>query len=282
MKNIAQIPELTHIILTRFNTAIDYAPSARGIDDAWLRERILLFERYCLPSVTAQSCARFSWLVFCDARSPQWFRARIAAYGPLLTPVYIEGAATDEVIARSVKETGLVSTPYLITTRLDNDDAIGNQYISLVQKAFARQDRLFLVFPFGLQSFRGQLYNVHWRSNPFLSLIEKVRPNQEFTTVLCVPHNKVRSTGDVRDIYAAPQWLQVLHGGNLLNSLRGWPRLSSKYPTQFPVNWPPDRQDETFVKRFCVSGAALFARGRMLAKKFWAGSGKGTVHNIKK
>jgi len=203
MNNQTPILEMTHILLTRFNTAIDYAPSSKGIDGTWLRERISLFEQYCLPSVNSQSNNCFSWLVFCDARSPAWFRTAIAAYGPILKAVYMEGPATDEAIARAVQETGLVQTPYLVTTRLDNDDAIGSDYVALIQKAFQRQERQFLLFPFGLQSFRSHLYNVYWRSNPFLTLVEKVKSDGSFTTVLCVPHDKVRSTGLARDLCRA-------------------------------------------------------------------------------
>jgi len=282
MNNQTPILEMTHILLTRFNTAIDYAPSSKGIDGTWLRERISLFEQYCLPSVNSQSNNCFSWLVFCDARSPAWFRTAIAAYGPILKAVYMEGPATDEAIARAVQETGLVQTPYLVTTRLDNDDAIGSDYVALIQKAFQRQERQFLLFPFGLQSFRSHLYNVYWRSNPFLTLVEKVKSDGSFTTVLCVPHDKVRSTGLVREIYAAPQWLQVLHGGNLLNSLRGWPRLSRKTPDQFPLNWPADVQHEALLSRFRAAGQALFARGRKLAGKLKARTTKPNIPTAKK
>jgi hypothetical protein len=282
MKDSPRSPELTHILLTRFNTAVDYAPTSRGIEDAWLRARISLFEQYCLPSVIRQSSRNFSWLVFCDARSPAWFRAVISAYGSILTPIYMEGPATDEAIASAVQKTGLVNTPYLMTTRLDNDDAIGCDYVALAQKTFQRQSRQFLLFPFGLQSFRGQLYNVYWRANPFLTLIEKVRPDGAFTTVLCVPHDKIRSTGQVRELYAAPQWLQVLHGGNLLNSLRGWPRLSSKKPSKFPLNWAPEIQREGLASRFGVAAHSFFDRGLRLARRFKARPAKPDLLDTRK
>ena len=66
--------EFTHLVLTRFNTAVGYAPSAKRLDSAWLRTRLAMFERYCLPSMAAQRGAAFQWIVFCDAKSPEWFR----------------------------------------------------------------------------------------------------------------------------------------------------------------------------------------------------------------
>jgi hypothetical protein len=259
--------DLTHLLLTRFNTAINYAPASKGLDEAWLRARLSLFEQYCFPSVLAQRNAEFSWLVFCDAASPSWFRSRMASYGATLSPVYIHGPATDEVLARSIAALGIVTTPYLATTRLDNDDAIGQDHLAIVQKNFHHQDREFLVYPFGLQSFRGELYNVYWASNPFLSLVEKVGPDGSFTTILCVAHDKVRSAGKVRSITTSPQWLQVIHGANLLNTLRGWPRFSRTPPKNFSVHWPVGVQKDSVSKRLEFSFAALWERGQKLLGK---------------
>ena len=136
--------------------------------------------------------------------------------------------------------TGVVASPYLITTRLDNDDALSNDHMASVQRAFQDQSREFISFPFGLQSLRGHLYNVYWTANPFLSLIERVGNDGRFTTVFCVAHDRVRDQGKVRGIVDAPQWLQVLHGSNLHNALRGWPRLNSRTHSRFSVIWPKE------------------------------------------
>lgn len=258
--------DFTHLILTRFNTAVGFAPSAKGLDEVWLKERLQLFELYCLPSVVAQRGATFHWLVFCDAASPEWFKEKMSSYGALVSTFYINGPATDEVIAKSVARTGLVSRPYLITTRLDNDDAIGSDHLRLIQQEFKQQGREFLVFPFGLQLYRGRLYNTYWQSNPFLSLIEKVREDGSFTTVMCVEHNRVRTAGKVRSILSAPQWLQVIHGANLLNTLRGWPRITRLSASAFSVSLPEQAID-TVITQLGHSVAAFTARGRRLMEK---------------
>ncbi len=259
--------ELTHLVLTRFNTAAAFAPSAKRLDTVWLTSRLAIFERYCLPSVRGQRGAEFRWLIFFDAASPEWFRARISALGPLVTPLYIDGPATDEVIARKVAETGLVSSPFLLTTRLDNDDAISEDHLALVQGAFRRQQREFVAFPFGLQSFRGHLYSVYWPSNPFLSLFERVESSGRFTTVFCVRHNRVREAGKVRRILRSPQWLQVLHESNLLNTLRGWPRLDSRSHPNFRVAWPEETAADSISSRLRFSAHGYMMRaGRLIAK----------------
>jgi hypothetical protein len=259
--------QLIHLLLTRFNTAVNFDPSANRLDTNWLTGRLALFERYCLPSIAAQRGAEFQWLVFLDPASPQWFKEKISTFEPLVKPIYIDGPVTDEVIARTVMQTGLVSAPYLITTRLDTDDAISKDHLALVQRAFRQQDREFVAFPFGLQSFRGQLYNVYWPSNPFLSLIEKVGKNGQVTTVFCVAHNRVAEANNLKKIISSSQWLQVLHDANLANSLRGWPRLHSRSHPNFQVVWPEKPATDSLRSRLRFSGQSYMARVNNLIAK---------------
>ena len=256
----------THLLLTRFNTSLEFSPSLKRLDRKWLEARLILFEQYCLPSVVTQSCPNFKWLVFCDADSPKWFKEKMDAYGDLLLPVYIEGPATDQVIARSVATAGIVSSQYLITTRLDSDDAIGANHLRLVQRAFKRQSRTFLLFPFGLQLYRGQLFNTYWQSNPFLSMIERISTDGSFTTVMCVEHNLVRTAGEVQCIFSVPQWLQVIHGANLQNILRGWPRLSRREPSAFR-NLSLEQVSASMLTLLSYSTMALMMRGKRLQQR---------------
>jgi hypothetical protein len=262
--------QFIHLLLTRFNTAVNFASSAKRLDSNWLGARLLLFEQYCLPSVAGQRGAEFQWLVFFDAASPAWFKERISTFEPLVKPIYIDGLATDDVIARNVVETGLVSSPYLITTRLDNDDAISRDHVASVQDNFRQQDREFITFPLGLQSFHGHLYTVCWPWNPFLSLIEKVGGNEQVTTVFCVAHDRVGHAHKMRKVLRAPKWLQVLHDSNLGNTLRGWPRIHSRCDDGFNVFWPEQSGPDSLGSRVRFSMGAYGARGERLMKKLWA------------
>lgn len=259
--------KFTHLLLTRFNTAVNFAPSARRLDTNWLTLRLAVFEQYCLPSVAGQRGAEFRWLVFFDALSPAWFRERVATFEPLVTPVYIDGLATDEVIARKVVETGLVSSPYLVTTRLDSDDAISRDHLASVQGAFRQQDREFIDFPFGLQSFHGHLYNVYWPSNPFLSLIERVSDDGQVTTVFCVAHDRVTDANKVKRILRSPQWLQILHDSNNVSTLRGWPRLGGRFHAGFHVVWPEKPAADSIANRLGLSVQTYMMRvGKLITR----------------
>jgi Putative rhamnosyl transferase len=261
--------EFTHLLLTRFNTAVGFAPSARRLENDWLEARLIPFEQYCLTSVAGQRGADFKWLIFLDAGSPAWLKEKFESFAPLVTSIYIDGTLTDEVVAGSVAATGLVNTPYLVTTRLDSDDALASTHLAMVQASFQRQEREFLVFPFGLQSYRGHLYNAFWPSNPFLSLIEKVQSDDRFTTVFCVPHDHVRSTGKVKSLIRAPQWLQIIHSKNTSSVPRGLPRLKSGAHPGFDVLWPEVATDDSLAKRAWFSVEAYSAwTGRFIGKAF--------------
>ncbi len=254
--------KFTHLVLTRFNTAVGYAPSAKRLSSEWLWSRLRFFEQYCLPSMAAQRGARFQWIVFCDMQSPDWFRERMASFEPLVTPLYVDGWLTDDRIAGILAEANLVETPYLITTRVDNDDALACEHLALVQGAFREQEREFLEFPVGIQSFRGHLYTVFWPSNPFLSLVEKVGAGGRFTTVCCVRHDQVQNAGKICRLVRTPQWLQLLHGDNLGNTLRGWPRWKSRTHPDFDVRWPVPEAQDSLPQRLLFAAAAYGDRAR--------------------
>ena len=209
-----------------------------------------------------QRNATFQWIIFCDAESPPWFRKGMSTFEPLAYSIYVEGALTDERMVSLLSREGLASKPYLITTRLDNDDAISSDHLAAVQGEFAEQGKEFVTFPVGMQLYRGHLYNVVWSSNPFLSLIEKVGSDGHFSTVCCVAHTRVHSAGRVRSLMRPPAWLQVIHGDNLGNSLRGWPRIRSESHPGFEIPWPDAEYSDSLAQRMLFTAAAYGNRAK--------------------
>ena len=260
--------DLTHLLLTRFNAAVNYAPDPKRLETDWLMNRLRLFEQYRLPSVVSQADAQFHWIVFFDVASPRWFKEKIESYGSLIHPIYIGGVCTDQMIQDGAAATGLVSTPYVVTTRLDNDDALARNHLALVQQSFDRQEREFIEFPNGLQSFRGHLYTFHMLANPFLSLIERVYSRNRFTTVFCIDHTRVREMGRVKTIRTrSPQWLMVLHDGNVGNQLYGWPRLVSRSHPHFDVVWPPLQAGDSLAMRWKYTAESYGVRAGGFLKR---------------
>ncbi len=206
-----------HFLVTRFNVRSFY--HAGEPTEAWLRERLDLFLTYCLPSVAGQSSRRFRWLVFFDDRTPAWFRELIdAAAGEVFEPVYVSGYFDHRTVSREV---GLRATaPFTITTRLDNDDAVARDFIGVIQQQFADQDLQFINLTSGAQLAEGRYYLRPYTKNPFLSLIE--RNEGDLRTVMVEHHYRIDEAGPVQNIRTRhPLWLQVVHGGNVLNEIVG-------------------------------------------------------------
>jgi hypothetical protein len=69
-----------HALLTRFNLPSKGNESLIRAQENWLRNRVALFERYCLPSVAAQSCRGFVWIIYFDPLSPQWLHEWVQSH----------------------------------------------------------------------------------------------------------------------------------------------------------------------------------------------------------
>lgn len=226
--------EFDHFVLTRFNVRGD-AESSFPADD-WLRARLDIFRQWCLPSIRSQTVAPDYWLIFCDSKSSTWFREELSS---LLRPgeeiVWVEGPSSvrmfiDAIMKRSRKG-------YLITTRLDNDDAIACDFVEMVQDCFDGQEREFINFTYGAQYCNGRCFIRIDPSNPFISLIEK-RSDAAPMTVHIDWHNRLERHGSVRRVRSHLAWLQHVHGGNVANVVRGIPVRPEKALRYFSLSVP--------------------------------------------
>jgi hypothetical protein len=219
-----------HIILTRFNLRwiTDEPP---GVD--WLRHRFKLFDRFCYPSVYGQVNQNFKWLVFFDEHTPSEFREMIAAYAEWdnFIPVYVAGF--DKSLVRERLSAFLGNASHLITTRLDNDDAICKDLIDTVQINFRQQDFEFINFTYGFVWSKHNVYLSRQKSNPFISLIESAH---KYRTVWCENHVTLSSLGNIRQLVTPPAWLQVIHNRNVCNEVQGVLQSPTNLYERFSIN----------------------------------------------
>lgn len=208
------MPEFTHFLSTRFNVRIGVA-DARVIEPTWLEERFALFDRFCFPSVRAQTNPHFHWLVFFDPQTPATFREKVAVYArwPNFVPCF-DGLPTPKVVKERIEARVDRPAEYVITTRLDDDDALALRFVDGVQDRFARQPFTFLNFTRGYLWAKGKLYEALRPSSPFLSLIES---RTGMRTVWCRNHMQVAEVGPLVEVDTEPMWIQVVHGGNRCN-----------------------------------------------------------------
>jgi len=224
-----------NVLLTRFNARTGYAAPPT---DTWLEHRLEIFQRVCLPSVAAQRRRPDAWLLLFDGSGPERVEPVIRLLEPYswIVPVWqpsrdgrpepMAACFAREIEARLPKQ-----AQHLITTRLDNDDALGVDYLKLAcdySCAVVEQDRslddFWISFPIGAQ-LHGEalrLY-VHSRSH-FMTRCQTVSQFQASAgeTVVSIRHGDVFHAG--RRVFSPltdqPVWLQVVHDRNVSNKER--------------------------------------------------------------
>ncbi len=130
----------SHILITRFNITYEDTPLVcrKGLQEDWLAQRFALFETYCMPSVLGQTNRSFQWLVLFDEHTPEPFRGRIDCHVTegAYHAVWMSSFDLD-VIKANVRRFISPDASHVITTRLDNDDAISRHFVARVQNAFS-------------------------------------------------------------------------------------------------------------------------------------------------
>jgi len=262
-----------HFIITRFNLrGIEDTPSsARMIDEAYLAQRLELFERFCLPTVRSQTEQDFKWLVLFADETPEPVQARVAKYAadwPNLVPVYLP-RGTGSVGPLVVRPWLDASPQTLLTTRLDNDDGLARDYVAKVQRHGATGERLVLQFPAGYVWHNDRIYLDRQLHNAFTTLVEPLAQGNasEFNTIYKGSHSDIERLGRLVDVDDEPSWLQVIHGTNLENYVRGSRQRIECLQRHFAVEVPTSARHESGleigldrIRTFATSTATRAAR----------------------
>ncbi|MGG6293720.1 glycosyltransferase [Leptolyngbya sp. AN02str] len=268
--------QFQHFFLTKFNVR-SFPDLKPGCEPAWLEKRFDLFDQFCFPSVSKQSNQNFKWLVFFDIDTPEAFKQKIAVYAQQwsnFVPVYLDcplpyGEFPDEV-RKVVRQHIPESCQYLITTWLDNDDAIHKDYVQMIQDNFNQQESETINFFFGYQLANGKLYFDFELANHFISLVEKYNP-ESFNTCLCRPHKELYEVcKSAKKIFCKPAWIEVVHGSNYMNVYRrGFRVPNDKILDNFSIQ-PADPADQEQAVPFLVEQAkiAMFFPYYFLRKVF--------------
>jgi hypothetical protein len=208
-----------HLFLTRFNVKSGGKEKRLRENPTWLADRFELFDRFCWPSMTSQTRTDFIWVVFFDSQTPDEFMKRIEACREFLPfhPVFVDEWNT-EFVHETIR--GLIGPRYtnLLTSRLDNDDAIHRCYVETLRNAISTERPGFYLFPDGAIYNRGQVFRHRDESNAFASYYEPVK---DFKTVWSIQHDKLLSTGPANHVSLPHAWFQVVHGSNVSNRVKG-------------------------------------------------------------
>ena len=220
-----------HVLLTRFNLPSPGAESLIRAKEGWLRTRLQLFEGYCLPSVRRQSNQNFHWIIYFDPESPSWLRERILELNQdsAFTPIFRAEVSNAELLHDLHAVTGARHNE-LITTNLDNDDGLALDFVARLQNADCDGARTAIYLVNGLIRSGNRLYLRTDRTNAFCSVKEDWAAARTCWTDW---HNLLGRSMSVTEIAGGPAWLQVVHGSNVSNRIRGRRASAEPYSKAF-------------------------------------------------
>ncbi len=240
---------LAHFILTRFNVPTKGREAEFRARKGWLARRFDLFETFCLPSIAGQTICDFRWIIYFDSETPSEYRTRIQAAQHIIPfiALFREEVPLDGVIAdvRALLPEGCTR---ILTTRLDNDDALASDFAETLRRAAdAAPDGTALNLPYGYAWRNGWVYAAEDQSGPFASVVESASAYQ---TIWARPHALLGELFVLRQIQAPPSWLQVVHGDNVTNRVKGRRRPSKVLQGRFTLKAYDEARDPSRLAIF--------------------------------
>ena len=222
-----------HYLITRFNLRNPKWDKTKNneslLDEQWMEHRMELFANFCCPSVAAQTQTNFTWLVCFDRTTAQKYRDRaseLLSGIPQARILYLDGMPAFAPAVRQLIESETKDIPYLITSRIDNDDCIHRDFIGAIQSHFKRQDyrAIDIVKGYSLQvSPEFMLGKKEHIFNPFISLIEK---NDNPATVWQSDHNMWKKESRITTVSNKRLWMSIIHEKNKVNEFDGYGDVS--------------------------------------------------------
>ena len=217
--------EIVHVVITRFNLATIGREQAFRNAPGWLEGRFDLFEKYCLPTMAAQTNRNFIWLVLFDEATPDWARERIVRCQQVcpFTAQFLglfDSAGWGRLVRAVIGDP--VPGRLVVTSGLDNDDGLAADYVARVQDCAVREWRgktFAINLSHGLVLANRRLYLHHHRSCAFTNMVEADTP--DIRTTKTIRHMDLPMVLPLVQIGGAPGWLQVVHGSNVSNKVRG-------------------------------------------------------------
>ena len=231
-----------HYIITRFNLRkSDWITGKKNIPvltDQWHDNRFELFTNFCFSCVASQTNQNFEWLVFFDESTKPKYRQLIADLQSQFSgfsPIFVDGM--DAFLPTIQEIVNSCNADYLITSRLDNDDCLSNNYVETVQNLFDKQDFMAFDFVNGYTLQMGTRYKLGHKLhvfNPFISLIEK---NNNPVTVWSKNHAQWKHESRVKTVKHQTIWMSVIHLENKVNEFTGFGFVNAnKILAYFPIN----------------------------------------------
>lgn len=221
----------SHYIITRYNVPYDgwtrdaSGSSTKSIE--WLSHRYDLFIKYCFPSIVGQTNQHFKWLIYVDIHTDHLYVSKLRDSLSKFPHFELRVTNDYQTCMKDIKRTlSLSPTEFVITSRVDNDDALGIHYVDRVQQQFNGQPDTLLNFLNGngyainYGVITGMYNIIH---NHFTSLIERRKQDESNISVLGFPHDDPPGNIQVINVDAEHSWLKIFHDRNLKSKVFGYP-----------------------------------------------------------
>lgn len=233
----------THYLITRFNVPVEnWNRDKQGqpvLDDAWMEHRLLLFQRFCVPSIAGQTEKNFRWIIYCDINSDAESVGLISRLVRPIERATIRFVSDFNHLLTDLKLLILESNEgFVITSRVDNDDGLGKNYIHDVQKHFIRKDNTIINLNGGVLYDEEQkiLTEIRTgRNNHYGSLIEEIKPIDNLVSIMGYPHDKPPAGYTMINVNHRFSWLKIIHSRNLSSGAHGLPISMNKILPHFNI-----------------------------------------------
>lgn len=261
-----------HFILTQFN--LRNFPKSNNSEYAnwvsWTKERIALFKKYCLQSVLDQSENNFTWILYFDKATPDEFSLfldELQTY-PNLVVYFCDGSeGFNKTYMQPIMERLNEDIDWVITSRIDNDDAVHRDMVRVLQNAIVFKHRFMISLSSGytFEERSAKLSHYFYPMAPFLTIIEKKKDAKGIFEKGHTEWPGLRlwilkeiwldwfapKSRKVRFILSRPLWLQIIHKTNVSNSFyRGFPVIKKLYLKDFGLSLETSKSDLTATIKY--------------------------------
>jgi hypothetical protein len=227
-QSLAAAQKVRWVVFTKYFLEFWWEGGDEG-QELWLKNRLALFRKHCIPGMLAQQKQLSCWYVFAEEYLHEALAAELTPLFPsdklrFITAESIEGfqANVSEII-ESLR-VALADDEYLLSSRLDNDDGLSLDYYlvaaSIISAAGEKVDGHVISFPMGVQlDAKSDLMRIYpFTDNHFLSSIHSVR-SKAVPNCLSFNHSHLFTLlpGTLVFNTRHPMWMEVHHDGNLRN-----------------------------------------------------------------
>ncbi len=159
MSNRQKVLSYRHVIITRFSVRFSMLTEKAGklFDCDRLDKRMKVFKTVCVPSIVHQSWKHFFWVILVDSDLPSKYRHEIDSIADKHKFIRVLEWQADYKLSQVswLEEVDIdINVTHLITTRLDDDDALHIHFTKMIKNYYKRYGCLikciqFVTFPRG-------------------------------------------------------------------------------------------------------------------------------------